>query len=201
MENVLLYIMILLLIVNIVVSSYNLSKVIKTEENFDGGSNRIDPCDPNLDPNMKAYLDGRYDDCINEKGLGKQAFCMEWAPKCPYDPVINPDIDDPCDPNLDPNMKAYLDSRYNDCMDSNRDVAYCLSWAPKCPYSSYNLSKEKYVPVNPNDPDRPYYPSPDPQRCKDRYNYCIQNGLGQGRNESVEDYCKRWAGDGCSKYL
>jgi len=66
--------------------------------------------------------------------------------------------------------------------------------------SSYTLSKviktkENYpIPIDPNDPDRPYYP-PDPQRCQDRYNYCIQNGLGQG------DYCKEWAGDGCSAYL
>ena len=75
--------------------------------------------------------------------------------------------------------------------------------------SSYTLSKvtktkEKYDPDGPyypDDPDGHYYPDDghtrtvDPQKCKDRYNYCIQNGV-RGNND-----CKGWAGYGCSVYL
>jgi hypothetical protein len=73
--------------------------------------------------------------------------------------------------------------------------------------SSYTLSKvtktkEKYDPDGPYDPDDgPYYPrTVDPQRCKDRYNYCIQHRVG-GDGADGDNYCKGWAGYGCSVYL
>ena len=98
MDNTLLYIIIVLLIVNIIVSSYNLSKVIKTEESFRDITyiprDIPDPYDPDYrpnpcDPKRKAYYDDRYNYCI-QNGLGNgrsyttpEQFCMGWAPKCP----------------------------------------------------------------------------------------------------------------------
>ena len=30
-------------------------------------------------------------------------------------------------------------------------------------------------------------------RWTERYNYCIQKGLGNGRRETPQDFCKQWA--------
>jgi hypothetical protein len=79
MKNAFLYIILPLLIVNIIGSLYLLSTKV-TEEKFDGGINKFDPCDPNLDSKLKSYLDDRYNYCIQHNN---RRYCLEWAPKCP----------------------------------------------------------------------------------------------------------------------
>ena len=73
------------MIVNIVVSSYTLSKINKREDYRNDPYDPYDPYEPYdpdpCDPKYKSYFDERYDWCMANIKQDPD-YCNYWAPKC-----------------------------------------------------------------------------------------------------------------------